>query len=57
VTRGDLLRVCWRRDAELKHDVVDEVLDKILLVEPSRPDVGVARITAGQRGRRQPPIR
>jgi CBS domain-containing protein len=34
VTRGDLLRVFRRSDAEIRRDVVDEVLRKVLSVEP-----------------------
>jgi CBS domain-containing protein len=33
VTRSDLLRVYLRPDAEIEHDVVDEVLGHVLLVE------------------------
>lgn len=33
VTRSDLLRVYLRSDAEIEHDVVDEVLGRVLMVE------------------------
>jgi CBS-domain-containing membrane protein len=33
VTRSDLLRVYLRPDSEIEHDVIDEVLDRTLLVE------------------------
>jgi hypothetical protein len=33
VTRGDLLRVFLRTDAEIRRDVVDEVLRKVLAIE------------------------
>jgi CBS domain-containing protein len=41
VTRGDLLRVFLRTDAEIRRDVVDEVLRKVLAVEPGTVRVEV----------------
>jgi osmotically-inducible protein OsmY len=41
VTRGDLLRVYLRSDAEIEHDVVDEVLGHALLVQPGAVTVKV----------------
>lgn len=41
VTRSDLLRVYLRPDAEIEYDVVDEVLGRVLLVEPRAVTVKV----------------
>lgn len=40
-TRSDLLRVYQRPGAEIEHDVVDEVLGRVLLVEPRAVTVKV----------------
>jgi CBS domain-containing protein len=41
VTRGDLLRVFLRGDAEIREDVVNEVLSRVLAVEPGTVRVSV----------------
>ena len=41
VSRGDLLRVYLRPDAEIRRDVVEEVLGRTLWVEPGRVEVTV----------------
>lgn len=55
VTRGDLLKVHLRPDADIRHDVVQEVLRRILAIEEGVVQVtvqdGVVRLT-GQMDRR-----
>ena len=41
VTRGDVLRVFLRGDAEIREDVVDEVVARVLAVEPGAVRVSV----------------
>lgn len=41
VTRSDLLRVFVRPDAELRAEVIEDVLGRVLWLEPSRVDVEV----------------
>lgn len=43
VSRADLLRVYLRPDAEIEHDVIDEVLRRTLWVEPGTVEVEVDR--------------
>jgi CBS domain-containing protein len=51
VTRGDLLRVFLRSDAEIRHDVIHEVLRKVLAVEPGAMRVEVRNGTVTIEGR------
>lgn len=42
VTRGDILRVYLRGDAEIRDDVMSEVLGRVLALEPGTVTAGVA---------------
>jgi CBS domain-containing protein len=51
VTRGDVLRVFLRGDDQIRADVVDDVLDRVLVVEPGTVRVAVTRGVVDLEGR------
>jgi CBS domain-containing protein len=51
VTRGDVLRVFLRGDDQIRADVVDDVLDRVLTVEPGTVRVTVDRGVVDLAGR------
>jgi len=51
VTRGDLLAVFMRRDEEIRKEIIQEVMIRILWMDPARLDIGVTSGVVSLRGR------